>query len=160
MVFLHGTAIIHATSVGTTREEMVQQSLRRDPAVLDYINYVPAGRVNEKLAKWQQQGAKISYLSSHENEDNVKKDKLILKKYGFPKGIVYFRQGEESYKDIVENVLPDIYIEDDCESIGGAQEMTSTHFNQDTGQKIKTIVIKEFSGIDNLPDNLEELKNY
>jgi len=52
--------------------------------------------------------------------------------------------------------VPDILIEDDCESIIGEKEITVTFVNPKVKQK-KSVVIKEFSGIDNLPDNLSEL---
>lgn len=44
MVFLHGTAIMHATAVGRTRAERVRQSSQRDPSVLDFGSYVPLNR--------------------------------------------------------------------------------------------------------------------
>ena len=48
-------------------------------------------------------------------------------------------------------------IEDDCESIGGEKEMTITFVKSEIKQKIKSIIIKEFNGIDHLPDNVEEI---
>ena len=53
--------------------------------------------------------------------------------------------------------MPDLLIEDDCRSIGGEAEMTYPHI--DPGKKIfiQSIVVREFSGIDHLPDNLDEL---
>lgn len=56
--------------------------------------------------------------------------------------------------------MPDILIEDDCGSIGGEPEMTYPHIDPKKKRQIKSIVVKEFSGIDNLPDKLEELKDY
>ena len=56
--------------------------------------------------------------------------------------------------------MPDILIEDDCESIGGKPQMTYPHISPNKKELIKSIVVREFSGIDNLPDNLEILKNY
>ena len=56
--------------------------------------------------------------------------------------------------------MPDILIEDDCKSIGGEIEMTYPHINPQKKGKIKSIVVKEFSGIDNLPDSIETLINY
>jgi hypothetical protein len=50
--------------------------------------------------------------------------------------------------------LPDIFIEDDCESIGGKKEMTSTYLAEELKNKIKLITVKEFNGIDYLPDNI------
>lgn len=56
--------------------------------------------------------------------------------------------------------MPDVLIEDDCESIGGEPQMTYPHVKKNKKKLIKSIVVKEFSGIDNLPDSLEALKNY
>jgi hypothetical protein len=49
-------------------------------------------------------------------------------------------------KNVAEKLMPDIFIEDDCESIGGTQEMTSTH--------------KEFEGIDRLPNDTGQLQKF
>ncbi len=68
--------------------------------------------------------------------------------------------GKETYKDIAERVIPDILIEDDCESIGGEKEMTITFVKPEIKQKIKSIIVKEFSGIDHLPDKLQELSSF
>ena len=48
-------------------------------------------------------------------------------------------------------------IEDDCESIGGEHQMTYPNLNQEWKSKLGSIVIKEFSGIDYLPDDINEL---
>jgi len=157
LVFLHGTLIMHKNAEGKTREERVNQVLSKDPSAHDYISYVPVGNAVEKLKNWQKQGAEILYLSSHETAEDVEKDKSVLEKYNFPKGQVFYRQDGESYKDIAEKIIPDVLIEDDCESIGGAKEMTITFVMPEIKQRIKSIVIKEFSGIDNLPDDLKFL---
>ncbi len=157
LVFLHGTLIMHKTAEGKTREERVKQVMDGDPSVHDYASYIPVGNTVEKLKSWQSQGAEILYLSSHETAADVDKDKIVLEKYDFPKGQVFYRQNGESYKNIAERIIPDVLIEDDCESIGGEKEMTITFVKPEIKQKIKSIVVKEFNGIDNLPDNLMDL---
>lgn len=47
-------------------------------------------------------------------------------------------------------MIPDILIEDDCESIGGEKEMVYPHIKDELKSKIKSIVVKEFEGIDHL----------
>jgi hypothetical protein len=42
-------------------------------------------------------------------------------------------------------------IEDDCESIGGEKEMVYPYIKKELKSKIKSVIIKEFEGIDNLP---------
>lgn len=160
LVFLHGTLIMHKNAEGKTREEIVRQVLNKDESVHDYISYIPIGNAVDKLKTWQKQGAEIMYLSSHETAEDVERDKFVLEKYDFPKGPVYYRQNRASYKDIAERIIPDVLIEDDCESIGGEKEMTITFAKPEIRQKIKSIVVKEFAGIDNLPDDLNTLVNY
>ncbi|MBI4426963.1 MAG: hypothetical protein HY569_00545 [Candidatus Magasanikbacteria bacterium] len=157
LIFLHGTLIMHKSAEGKTREERVKQVMDGDLSVHDYVSYIPVGNAVEKLKSWQSQGAEILYLSSHESAEDVEKDKIVLEKYNFPKGQVFFRHNAESYKDIAEKIIPNVLIEDDCESIGGEKEMTITFVKLETKQKIKSIVVKEFSGINNLPEKIEEL---
>lgn len=160
LVFLHGTTIMHKNAVGHTREEIVKQVKEKDKSVHDYKSYVPVGNVVKKLQNWKNDGAEILYLSSHETAEDVEKDKFVLKKYGFPDGQVLFRQRGEQYKDIAEKIMPDVLIEDDCESIGGKNEMTITHVKPELKKKIKSIVVKEFSGLDHLPDKISALLKY
>lgn len=157
LIFLHGTLIMHKSANGKTREERVEQVLHNDPSVHDYISYIPVGNAVEKLKSWQKQGAEILYLSSHETAEDVEKDKSVLEKYNFPNGKIFFRQNLESYKDVAEKVMPDVLIEDDCESIGGEKEMTFTFVKPEIKRKIKSIVVKEFGGVDHLSNNLEKL---
>lgn len=148
---------MHKNAESKTREERVKQVLDSDPSAHDYISYIPVGNAVEKLKSWQAQGAEILYLSSHENVEDVEKDKSVLEKYGFPKGQVFYRQNGESYKNIAEKIIPDVLIEDNCESIGGAKEMTITFVKPEMKEKIKSIIVKEFSGIDHLSNKLDEL---
>ncbi|OGY49996.1 MAG: hypothetical protein A2951_02200 [Candidatus Buchananbacteria bacterium RIFCSPLOWO2_01_FULL_56_15] len=160
LIFLHGTTIMHRNAAGKTQGERVQQSLDREESVLDYESYIPIGSAVEKLSNWKRQGAEIIYLGSHESEIDVERDKLVLRKYNFPEGEVLFRRDGESYKDIAERIIPDILIEDDCESIGGEKEMTITFVIPEIRQRIKSIVVKEFQGIDYLPDDVKFLRTW
>jgi len=71
--------------------------------------------------------------------------------------LLYRKEGQE-YKDVVESVVPDIFIEDDCASIGGEAEMTYPHIKPEIQPKIHSIVVKEFANIDYLPDDVNELQ--
>lgn len=127
-------------------------------SVDDYLNYVPVGHAVQKLTGWKRQGATICYLSSRRIKSEIEAIKSVLKKYDFPDGNnLYFCQQDEGYKDVAERIEPDILIEDDCESIGGEIEMTYPHIKPELKNKIKSVVIKEFSGIDSLPDHVSEL---
>lgn len=171
LIFLQGTTIMHSSGVGKTREERVKDSMEEGESIRDFAAYVPIGSAPEKLRKWVQQGAEIYYLSALTEDKKVRGDEIvgkeglkvdqeILNKYGFPQGEVCHRQRGESYADIAEKIMPDILIEDDCESIGGEKEMTYTNIRPELKPKIKQIIVKEFEGIDHLPNNLGELKNY
>lgn len=160
LIFLHGTTIMHKNAEGKTREERVKQSLEREKSVLDYESYIPISNAVAKLSNWKQQGAEIMYLSSHESKEDAEKDKSVLKKFNFPEGKVIFKRNGETYGNIVEKIIPDILIEDDCESIGGEKEMTITYVRPNIKEKIKSIVVKEFQGIDDLPDEVSFLRAY
>ena len=161
MVFLHGTAVMHKNAAGRTREERVKQVLDHcDGSLYDFGSYVPVGSAARKLHAWRQQGAEILYLSSHKSVDDVELDKAVLRNYEFPDGQVFFRQSGEGYNEIAERVLPDFLIEDDCESIGGQKEMTYLHIRPELKARIKSIVVKEFGGIDHLPDDITALMDY
>lgn len=149
---------MHRNAAGKTRKERVQQSVEPEESVLDYESYIPVGDAVEKTNNWKRQGAEIIYLSSHELETDIEKDKSVLRKYNFPEGEVLFRKDGESYKDIAEKIIPDILIEDDCESIGGEKEMTITFIKPEIKQRIRSIIVKEFQGIDHLPDDINSLR--
>jgi hypothetical protein len=170
LIFLQGTIIMHKNAQGKTREETIKQVKDKELSVRDFLNYIPIGNASEKLNKWVQQGAEICYLTSlSENKkvrgdetvgkEGLKADNVVLRKYNFPEGIIYHREINEDYKDVVARILPlpNIIIEDDCESIGGKKEMTFTYLKEDLKSKIKSIPVKEFGGIDYLPDDIYAL---
>jgi hypothetical protein len=160
MVFLHGTTIMHIGAVGRTREERAKQVLNRDKSLYDFASYVPVDNAVKKLRAWRQRGAEIVYLSSHKRVEDVEIDKAVLRNHAFPDGQVFFRHNGEQYNDVAERVLPDILIEDDALSIGGEIEMTYPHIKPELKAKIKSIVVKEFGGIDHLPDDISALMSY
>lgn len=159
MVFLHGTTIMHAGAVGKSREERVRQVLDSDESLHDYASYVPVGSAAMKLQTWKQQGAEIVYLTFHVKTADIEIDRTVLRSYDFPQGEIVFRQGGEGYGEVVERVLPDILIEDDCESIGGEKVMTFPQVKAGFKPGIKSIVVKEFGGIDHLPDDISALRD-
>ena len=119
--------------------------------------YIPIGNAVKIIKAWQQQGANIIYCTSRKKSqaDDIA---TLLKGYGFVGSSLVSREPKESYKDIVEMLRPDILIEDDCKSIGGAWQMCITKVNKEIGEKILSIVVPEFKGIDNLPADIEQLK--
>lgn len=135
---------------------IVKQVREKESSIHDYASYIPIGNAVQKLSAWQNQGAEIYYLTSRTDAKEVGDIKHVLKENNFPTGQLFFRKQEE-YKDVPERVIPDILIEDDCESIGGINKMAITHMKPEIRKRIKSIVVKEYNGIDHLPDNIHEL---
>ena len=159
LVFLHGTTIMHENAKGLTRERIVKQIVEGDTSIHDYASYIPIGDATRKLQEWKAQGAIVCYLSSHKSAKDVETDRSVLKKHAFPEGQIFFRRDREEYKDVVERIrpLPDVIVEDDCESIGGNTEMVYPNLGSELRNRIKSIVVREFEGIDNAPDKISEL---
>ncbi|MFZ2199993.1 MAG: hypothetical protein WAV40_04350 [Microgenomates group bacterium] len=158
LIFTEGTAIMPSISVGVSREERVKQSADNLPEVNDFRTYVPNGRVVEKLEGWKKQGAEIWYLTSRTEEKEVEDVRQVLIENKFPDvDHLLFRHDTQAYKDVAEQLMPDDFIEDDCESIGGELEMTYPHIDPAIRPKIHSIIVKEFAGIDNLPSDIAQL---
>ena len=157
LIFTEGTIIMHKTAIGHSREEIVKQVEDEQESVHDYNSYVPVGNAVKKLHNWKNDGAEILYLTSRRKSKEIQQIRNVLKKFKFPDGQLLFRQKDEEYKDVAERIIPDILVEDDCESIGGIDEMTITHVKPEIKKKSKSIHIKEFSGIDHLPDKISAL---
>jgi len=160
MVFTEGTALMFKSGLNLSREERVKMSQAKEKSVYDFASYLPAGRAVEKIKNWQEQEAEIYYLTSRQSKAEIDQIKKVLNTYQFPDAhnLVFRNKGEE-YKAVAERIMPDILIEDDCESIGGEKEMTYPNLRPEIKSKIKSIVVKEFQGIDHLPDSLEELSH-
>ena len=157
LIFTEGTILMHKNAIGHSREEIVKQVENEEESVHDYQSYVPVGNAVKKLQKWKNDGAEILYLTSRRKPEEVKQIQNVLKKFKFPDGQLLFRQKDEEYKDVAEKIIPDVLIENDCESTGGIDEMTITHVKPEIKKKITSIPIKEFGGIDHLPDKISAL---
>jgi hypothetical protein len=157
LVFTEGTIIMHSGGEKHTSEEISQQVQKKEKTLFDWGSYIPIGQAVEKLRKWSSQGAEIFYLTSRTKPTEIKSIQQVLKKHSFPAGDLLFRKNNQQYKDIAEEVAPDILVEDDCESIGGADEMTITHVRPELRAKIRSVPVKEFGGIDHLSDNITKL---
>jgi hypothetical protein len=115
------------------------------------------GDAARKLSAWRDHGATIAYLSSKRNPENIEKVKRALKKGGAPGGVLYFRRGQEDYGMAAELFQPDVIVEDDCRSIGGAEKTTFASIRSDLRGRVKSVVVPEFGGIDHLPDDPAQL---
>jgi len=123
-------------ALGRSRPERVQQVLDKDESIRDFATYIPVGDAVRKLQAWKEQGAEIVYLSSHKLTEDIEKDEQVLRGQHFPEGQIFFRKEGEKYKDVAERVIPDVLIEDDCESIGWENEMTYPHIRPELKARI------------------------
>lgn len=123
----------------------------------NHNGYLPIGNAVSIIKSWQQQGANIIYCTSRKkNKADVVGE--LLKKHKFAGDFLIAREAKEKYKDIVEAIQPDILIEDDCRSIGGAWQMCITKVNSNIKRKIISKVVPEFKGIDKLPADVRQLQ--
>jgi hypothetical protein len=165
LVFTEGTVLTNNKWIGLPREELVKQVKKWSNLSKEELQKAgdapsPIGNCVRKIGAWKEQGATIVYLTSRTKPEEVDIIRGILKKYEFPEGRLLFRKEGEDYKDVAEKVMPDIIVEDDCESIGGEGEMTYPGIRAELKSKIESIVVKESGGIDHLPDSTAELMRY
>ena len=157
-IFAEGTILMHESATGRGRDEIVQQVINHGQSVKNYAAYAPVANAASKIQSWAEQGGQIIYMTSRKEQKEIDEIQAVLHRYNFPKGQLEYRKTGEEYKDVAERIMPDIIIEDNCESIGGEREMTYPHIGVGVKEKIKSIVVKEFGGINHLPDNLELLR--
>lgn len=86
--------------------------------------------------------------------------RIILEDAGLGGNHLYYRGRDEDYHHVAERLNPDVLIEDDCRSIGGSCHWVITHVTPVLKDRITSIVVPEFGGIDHLPNKLKELLNY
>lgn len=157
LIFTDGTILIHSSKIIPKLGGFKDKSKIKDPTYFDLNTYVSIDNAVKKLNTWVSTGVTLSYLSPRKNNKELEEERSILRKNKFPKGRLYHRKGNEEYKEIVERIKPNILIEDDCRSIGKNEIITPKLTPK---LKIKCIVVKEFNGIDHLPNRIDELLEY
>jgi hypothetical protein len=115
------------------------------------------GDAGGKLRAWQKNGATIVYMSSKKQTESLNKVRRALREGGAPEGKLLFRKGSEHYGRVAERARPDVIVEDDCKSIGGEVQMTFPKLTSRLKEKVKSVVVPEFGGIDHLPDSPQRL---
>jgi hypothetical protein len=110
----------------------------------------------ERLQVWSREGAQLVYISAHRDAANAAIDDAVLRRHDFPDVRVEARQGEETYADVVAREAPDVLVEDDCESVG-EEEMTYPQLSPDVAERVTSIVVREFEGLEQLPDDPQAL---
>jgi hypothetical protein len=145
---------MHSSAEKVPREKRIEQIESKDPSVKNYKTYIPISNSVQKIQKWVSQGAEVFYLTSRRGSE-VSDIKEVLLKYEFPQvDNLIFRKGSESYADIAERIRPDILIEDDCESMGDEQEVIYPNISKEVKKNVKSVIVKEFEGIDHLGDKI------
>jgi hypothetical protein len=157
LVFLHGTAIMHSGAEGVAREERVRQVREREASVQRFDGYVPTPCAVERLRSWVGAGWEIAYLSSHRRPADVAADERVLQAHGFPAGPVLYRRPGQTYGDVAAPFVPDVVVEDDCESSGGEAETVFLQLPIDLRARVDSVVVPEFAGLCDLPTGLGAL---
>ena len=111
--------------------------------------YVPIGKSIKIINELYDKGNEI-YLCSYVRKNRFAFIKSIMDYYKIKYTKILCREKDEQYNDLVESILPDILIEDDCKSIGGEKEWCITNVKEEIKQNIKSIIVEEFRGIDNI----------
>lgn len=122
-------------------------------SIYNHSSYVPIGNSVYVIRSWAEQGVNIMYCTSRRGKQ-AQIIAELLRKYGYVGTKLLFRSKRETYTELVESIQPDILIEDDCKSIGGAWQMCITKVRPEIKEKIISITVKEFHGIDGLPINI------
>lgn len=157
LVFTEGTILYHKAAQNQTRDTIVQQVKHKHPSIYEFSSYLPIGEAPRKLTEWNKQGHQILYLTSRTKPIEIQAIKDVLSKHHFPEGNLLHRCLDENYAQVVARNLPDIIIEDDCESIGGLPITVYAELDPDLIPRVRSILVKEFAGIDPLPDILTDI---
>lgn len=128
-------------------------------SLYNHKEYIPIGNCVNLINGWQEQGAEIVYCTSRKGKQ-AKNIAQILMYYGFAGTQLHYRDKGQKYRDIVETIKPNILLEDDCRSIGGKWQMCITYIPKELKKRIKSIIVREFKGIDYLPPNIKELTDF
>ena len=111
--------------------------------------YIPIGNSIKIINDLYNKGNEI-YLCSYVRKNRYNFIKSIVDYYKINYTEILCRDKKEQYSDLVERIIPDILIEDDCKSIGGEKQWCITNVKEDVKRNIKSIIVEEFNGIDNI----------
>lgn len=111
--------------------------------------YKPIGNAVSIVNTLYGKGYEI-YLCSYVRKTRYNFIKSVVDFYGMTYTEILCRDKGETYSKIVEQLKPDILIEDDCKSIGGLKACCITDIKEEIKTDIQSIIVPEFAGIDNI----------
>lgn len=111
--------------------------------------YKPIGNAVKTINAWYDKGHKI-YLCSYVRKTRYDFIKSVVDFYGMRYTKILCRGKGEKYNEIVEQLKPDILIEDNCESIGGLKKCCIADVKEEIKTGIQSIIVPEFIGIDSI----------
>jgi hypothetical protein len=152
LVFTEGTLFIHQEWLGLSSQQMTEKVKAGE--IPGYESLVPIGNAPDKLRAWENQGLQIVYLTSRRDPAEVAQVRDALHRFGFPPGELQYRLPGENYQDAAVRILPDVIVEDDCASIGGGAEMVYPRLPEEIKAHIRLVMVPEFCGVEDLPDDL------
>jgi len=117
----------------------------------------PISKSIEKLNTWIEKGAEVEYLTGVYKFVELKKMTDKMEELGFSGKNIHARQPNEKYEEIVENeAKPRVLIENKDNS--GETKTVGEKMNEEI--KCTKIVLEVKQGLDNLPEDLEDLKHF
>lgn len=111
--------------------------------------YKPIGNAVQSVNALYDEGHEI-YLCSYVRKSRYGFIRSVVNFYGMKYTKILCRDKGEAYSEIVERLKPDVLIEDDCKSIGGLKACCITDVKKEIKRDIQSIIVPEFSGIDNV----------
>lgn len=109
--------------------------------------YRPIGNAVRIVNGWYDRGDEI-FLCSYLPRKRMRLIRSVVDFYGMRVTELLCRDKGERYADLVERVMPDVLIEDDCRSIGGLKECCITGVREELKRSIRSVIVPEFGGID------------
>jgi len=150
LVFIEGVIMYPWAFNSHTQKEIVSQINANPKIVEKRESYIPIKSSVNMLKAWSYQGATIRYVTAATNKGAVAEVLSRLELWDFPKGKLYFREKKELYNHVVERVGCDVLIESDRQYTGGAKEMAYPYLSEKRKKIVKSIVAKEYAGIDDI----------
>ena len=111
--------------------------------------YKPIGNAVKIVHALYDHGHEI-YLSSYVRKARYPFIKSVVDFYGMKYTAILCRDRGQTYREIVEQLKPNVLIEDDCKSIGGTRACCITNVKEEIRKEIQSVIVPEFTGIDNI----------